>query len=77
MVHLFFIDMTFAGFYLHVPYLHFWCVFQVIGTPSEDSWPGVNSLPHFKPGETFHSVLHIDCIHTVNPSLTITTLNPT
>ncbi|KAM3614869.1 uncharacterized protein V6R79_020159 [Siganus canaliculatus] len=24
-------------------------IFLVLGTPSEDSWPGVNSLPHFKP----------------------------
>uniref|UniRef100_A0A8C9WGV6 Cyclin-dependent kinase 14 n=1 Tax=Scleropages formosus TaxID=113540 RepID=A0A8C9WGV6_SCLFO len=26
-------------------------IFQVLGTPSEDTWPGVSSLPHFKPGE--------------------------
>nr|XP_054594378.1 cyclin-dependent kinase 14 isoform X3 [Nothobranchius furzeri] len=24
-------------------------IFLVLGTPSEDSWPGVTSLPHFKP----------------------------
>uniref|UniRef100_A0A8C9XS81 cyclin-dependent kinase n=1 Tax=Sander lucioperca TaxID=283035 RepID=A0A8C9XS81_SANLU len=24
-------------------------IFLVLGTPSEDTWPGVNSLPHFKP----------------------------
>ncbi|XP_029115845.1 cyclin-dependent kinase 14-like isoform X2 [Scleropages formosus] len=24
-------------------------IFQVLGTPSEDTWPGVSSLPHFKP----------------------------
>ncbi|XP_038840285.1 cyclin-dependent kinase 14-like [Salvelinus namaycush] len=23
--------------------------FQVLGTPCEDTWPGVHSLPHFKP----------------------------
>ncbi|KAF6719148.1 Cyclin-dependent kinase 14 [Oryzias melastigma] len=24
-------------------------IFLVLGTPSEDTWPGVNSLPHYKP----------------------------
>uniref|UniRef100_UPI003AAA25FA cyclin-dependent kinase 14-like n=1 Tax=Centroberyx gerrardi TaxID=166262 RepID=UPI003AAA25FA len=24
-------------------------IFLVLGTPSEDTWPGVHSLPHFKP----------------------------
>uniref|UniRef100_A0A3Q2FMX8 Cyclin-dependent kinase 14 n=1 Tax=Cyprinodon variegatus TaxID=28743 RepID=A0A3Q2FMX8_CYPVA len=28
-------------------------IFLVLGTPSEETWPGVNSLPHFKPGGTF------------------------
>uniref|UniRef100_A0A8D3AM19 Cyclin-dependent kinase 14 n=1 Tax=Scophthalmus maximus TaxID=52904 RepID=A0A8D3AM19_SCOMX len=26
-------------------------IFLVLGTPSEDTWPSVSSLPHFKPGE--------------------------
>ncbi|KAI5086764.1 cyclin-dependent kinase 14 isoform X2, partial [Silurus meridionalis] len=25
-------------------------IFLVLGTPSEETWPGVHSLPHFKPG---------------------------
>lgn len=37
------------------------CVYvcQVLGTPSEDTWPGVHTLPHFKPGETFFFVVVI------------------
>uniref|UniRef100_A0A4W4H1F5 Cyclin-dependent kinase 14 n=1 Tax=Electrophorus electricus TaxID=8005 RepID=A0A4W4H1F5_ELEEL len=32
-------------------------IFLVLGTPSEETWPGVHSLPHFKAGEhcTFKS----------------------
>ncbi|XP_016303375.1 cyclin-dependent kinase 14-like [Sinocyclocheilus anshuiensis] len=29
-------------------------IFLVLGTPSEETWPGVHSLPHFKPEETTH-----------------------
>uniref|UniRef100_A0A8C5EJB5 Cyclin-dependent kinase 14 n=1 Tax=Gouania willdenowi TaxID=441366 RepID=A0A8C5EJB5_GOUWI len=27
-------------------------IFLVLGTPSEDMWPGISSLPHFKPGRS-------------------------
>ncbi|MBN3315311.1 CDK14 kinase, partial [Atractosteus spatula] len=29
-------------------------IFLVLGTPTEDTWPGVHSLPHFKPGKVSH-----------------------
>lgn len=38
----------FLLFFFSFPF--FFCYAQVLGTPNEDTWPGVHSLPHFKPG---------------------------
>jgi len=36
-----------GSLYLHVVYLPP----QVLGTPTEETWPGVTSLPEFKKGQ--------------------------
>ena len=32
-------------------------VFKLLGTPSEDSWPGMTSLPEYKPFPLYHPSL--------------------
>jgi hypothetical protein len=37
------------------------CIYRVIGTPTEETWPGVSSLPEFKPFSTYQptfSLIH-------------------
>lgn len=46
-------------------------VHQVLGTPSEDTWPGVNTLPHFKPGETLFSSSFFHSSHLNTGALTM------
>lgn len=42
--------------YFFFPLFFFSFCVQVLGTPNEDTWPGVHSLPHFKPGRSKYQV---------------------
>lgn len=49
---------------------------QVLGTPNEDTWPGVHALPHFKPG-TFQGLQapSASCVQRASTPGTVATEN--
>ena len=50
-------------------------VFKLLGTPSEESWPGMSSLPDYKPFPLYHPSLTFSQVTSLTMSTIIVLLS--